>query len=640
MKYPMKTSNKFNFIILLCCYLLILSYSSAAARAMTLPETAKLLPPETALLIDIHDFSRLKSQFQKTDFYKLYKDPAMKSFFEDFKTRWQQNSKMQKNKAIELLSNVDMLPEGRIALAIVLNERLKETKEPPFVIIIQWGQNINKIKEISDKMVKKAVEDGAHRKTESYRGVDITTMIYKSPKTYNHCFIENCFIGAVDLDVMKFVIAHIKGASSNTLSDDSDYLATMRTTKLQNAEHINCFVNIKQIIKTEINNDTEGKVKKVIGNLGIDNVTSLGLAFGPHAAQNKSTGASIGKAFLKINGQKKGVTKMLEMEPAPLRTPRFLSDSAYAVSFANLNFKNAFSELTNILNSFSPQFAAMMYMPLIPASPQGEPPVQIKTGIIDHLGSQLIVAQTINEPVSNTETKEPETSLTAIAIENRQVIEKSLSLLHNKIFAANNPNASRQILGHTIYVIDLSALLPGIMAPPTRPMQNLYGRGVQQREIPKMPKFAFTVTDTHLIFSKEAAVEKAIRTLNSTENRSMDSTRWFNIAKSAVPSLAGMVTLQNDKVSGKYIWSQMRDMTNKATKKDSDSEIKLGVGVRPGSSFPQMMFSQTGVQMFDFSLLPEFDIVKKYFGLSAFYGLSKPDGFFFELKYLNPPDID
>ncbi len=42
----------------------------------------------------------------------------------------------------------------------------------------------------------------------------------------------------------------------------------------------------------------------------------------------------------------------------------------------------------------------------------------------------------------------------------------------------------------------------------------------------------------------------------------------------------------------------------------------------------------------DFSLLPEFDVVRKYFGLSAFYGISRPDGFFFEFKYINTPGTD
>ena len=44
--------------------------------------------------------------------------------------------------------------------------------------------------------------------------------------------------------------------------------------------------------------------------------------------------------------------------------------------------------------------------------------------------------------------------------------------------------------------------------------------------------------------------------------------------------------------------------------------------------------------LFNFSLLPEFDTVRKYFGLSAFYGISTPEGFFFEFKYLNPPATD
>jgi hypothetical protein len=634
-----KKSHKFHFI-LLCSYSIIILYSTAPTQALTLPETAKFLPPETVLLIDINNFNRLKEQFQETDYYKFYKDPAMKPFFDDIKDKWQQNSERKKNEIIELITGMDKLPEGRTALALVFNEKLKDTEAPPFVLIVQWGQNINHIKDSADKIVKKAVEDGHHRKEVNYRGVDITTIIHKSSETYNFCFMENCLIAAIDMGVLEFVIAHIQGAESPTLADDSNYSATMRAINLQNTEQINFYVNIKQITKTAISADTKDQIKKMIDNLGIDNVKSFGFSLSPKAAQKRPGGSSLGKAFLKINGPRKGVAKMLELESAPLRTPRFIPNSAYAVSSINLNIKNAFDELTNILNSLLPQFAVMMYMPLIPASPQGEPPVQIKSGIIDHLGSQIILAQSLNDSISNTDSTDAQTSLIAIAIQDRSALEKSLSSLHSKIFAANNPNASRQLLGHTIYLLDLSGLLPGIISPPTKPMQNSYGRGAPQREIPEMPTFAFTFTDTHLIFSKESAVEKAIRTLNSTENTSMDSAKWFNIAKSAVPSLTGMVTLQNYKASGKFIWSQMRDMANKDKKEDSNSKIEMGVGVRPGSSFPEVMFSQSGKQLFDFSLLPEFDEIKEYFGLSAFYGISRSDGFFFEIKYLNPPDID
>jgi len=600
---------------------------------VTLPDTAKLLPPDTVLLVDVQNMSSLKKQFEQTSFYKLYKDPLMAPFFDDLKTKWQELSRERKSKSIGLLTGVDELPEGRAALAVVFNEKLKDAKAPPFVVIIQWGRNIYKIKEAMDKKVKQAVEDGDHRKTEGYRGVDITTIIRKTSEVYNFCFIEDCLIVAVDMDVLKYVIAHIKGASSPSLADDADYSSTMRAVKLQNSEQIDCYVNIKQIIKTAINADTKGKTKTMIDNLGLDNVTSFGMAIVPSALSTASAGSSFGKAFLKIKGQKKGITKMLEVESAPLRTPRFIPKSVYSVSFMNLNIKNAYSEFGNILSKLAPQFAALMYMPLIPVGPQGEPPMQIKAGIVDHLGSQIIIAQSINDSISLGDITGPETSLIGVAIENRGALEKSLSLLHGKMLAANNPDASRQFLGHTIYLLDFQGFMPGLMPGAGRPMQNP-SRG----QMPKMPKYAFTVTDTHLIFSKEFSVEQALRTLNSTGNVSVDSERWFNIAKSSIPSRVGLVTLQNDKVSGKYIWSEMRNMSKQM--KNKGSGIDMGVGGRAGSVVPKMMFAQGALDLFDFGLLPEFDAVKKYFGLSALYGISKSDGFVFEYKYLNPPDVD
>ena len=104
--------------------------------------------------------------------------------------------------------------------------------------------------------------------------------------------------------------------------------------------------------------------------------------------------------------------------------------------------------------------------------------------------------------------------------------------------------------------------------------------------------------------------------------------------------------------TGKFFWSELRELKKQTSKseglrrkaspsgltesKDTDSGTRTGVGVSSNSSFPNFMFSQAGSDLFDFSLLPEFDAVRKYFGLSAFYILSRQDGFFFEFKYLNP----
>ncbi|GAF93044.1 unnamed protein product, partial [marine sediment metagenome] len=183
------------------------------------------------------------------------------------------------------------------------------------------------------------------------------------------------------------------------------------------------------------------------------------------------------------------------------------------------------------------------------------------------------------------------------------------------------------------------------------PMQHPAGTN-----IPPMPKLAFTVTDAHLIFGVESTVERAIRTLGSTGVASVASAKWFNNARSAIPSAVGLAGLQDNAASIELLWWMMKQsnkglaglqdnaasiellwwmmkQSNKASSKDSSVSIGVSAGSNPG-----LVFSQTG--LFNFGLLPGFGAVRKYFGSSASYGISRPDGFFFEFKYLNPVDTD
>jgi hypothetical protein len=608
--------------------------SPASVSAVELPGTAKLVPPETIVMVNIDNFSQLRTQFEKTSLYKLYKDPAMKAFVDDVKAKWQEKKQKSENELLRIIADANVWPKGRAAVALVLDERAKDANEPPVLLITQWGENIDKVKEAVGKIVEKAVEKGARRETEDYRGVTTTRITQEPSKALSYCFIDDCLIGSMSPEVLKFVIAQVKGAGSSSLADDADYNAALRAVGPAAEGQIGFYVNIKQIVKTTLAEDTAGKAKTLISNLGLDNVTSFG---GSIDVGRGPGGTSFGKAFLKIDGDKKGVCKMLDVESAALRIPQFVSASSSSVSIINLNIKKAYAELGAILGNFSPPMAAMLNMPLLPPGPQGEPPLQLKADIIDHLGSQIVVAQSIKKPSSDAgaagaaqeqASAAPQT-LVAVAIDNRNALEKSLSTLHDKMIAPGNPDARRQLLGHTIYTVDLSGFLPFWGPNPRTPMQ---APPRPDAGVPKAPPAAFTVTDTHLILGGEATVERAIRALGGSQAESIDSAKWFAKAKSNIPSAAGLAGLQDNAASGEYFWSTMRELQ----KKEKGSGNQIGVGVSSASLFPQMMLSQGGSDMFDFSLLPEFDAVRKYFGLSASYGISRPDGFFFEFKYLNP----
>ncbi len=619
--------------------------ASACAQAVVLPKTAKLVPLETLLLVDVDDFSRLKTQFEKTNLYKLYKDPAMAAFVENFKAKWREKMRELDNEILEAIVDADILPQGRVAIALVLDEPGKKADEPPVLFISQWGEKIDKIKEVVEEMARKAIEDGAHRKSEDYRGIDIITLIeelppvqvpdyssytpeqegmppmktvYRQPAKTSYCFIDDCLIGSMNLETLKFVIAHIKGADSATLADDTDYAAVIATVGPYH--DINVYVNIKQVIKMAVAEGATGEAQSTMANLGLDNVAavgcSIGLARGPGSSCR-------GKASLRINGAKKGICRMLEIESGVVKAPKFVSESAYSVAFLNLNVKKAYKELHDILYKFDPMNAAGMYAPLLPPGPDGRPGLQLKTDVIDHLGSQIVFARGTTQPTSAAGTPAPPESLFALAILNRRALEKSLSTLHSKLIARNNPDAVRELLGHTMYLIDLSGMLPRFLPGERIPMQAPAGPAV-----PQIPTFAFTITDTHLIFGTDSSVERAIRTLSSTEAVSVSSAKWFADARLTIPSVVGMAHLEDNAASSEIFWRMIKEAG-----KSKVSNVAMG----PGAG---LMFSQGGLDSFSFELLPDFDVVRKYFGSSILYGISRPDGFFFEFNYLNPTSTD
>jgi len=597
----------------------------ACARAGTLPKTAKLVPPETALLLEVENFSQLKTQFEKTSPYKLYKDPAMRPFIDDLKSKWQEKAAMPDSEVIKAVVGGDILPQGRLAFALVLNKQAVKAKEPMALFIIQWGEQIDKIREAVEKTIRKAVEDGLHHKSENYRGVSINTIIAEDGKklgygfssALHYSFTGDCLIGSEDIEALKFAIAHIQGAASPALADDSDYTTTMKS--IGPYHEIDFYLNIKQIIKMALSEDSTDKAKTMMANLGFDNVTSFGCSIG----LARSPGSSCcSKAFLKITGAKKGICKMLDIESTVVTAPRFVPASAYSVTFLNLNVRKAYDELANILNSFSPMYSAWMYTPLPTSSSPDEPGLQIKRDIIDHFGSQIVIAQSMNKPF--TTHSAPTETLFAFAASNVKTLEKSLSLLHSKLIAPNNPDARRELLGRTIYVISMPGLqfFPGGRTP------------MQTPTVPTAPRasaFAFTVTDTHLIFGLESSVERAIRELSSGGDSSVRSAKWFTTAKSAIPSVVGLATMEDNTASGELLWWLMKE----------GRKLLWGPNIEVNNGSPSIKFGPLEAdKLFNFSLVPEFDTVRKYFGFWVSYGITRPDGFFFEFKYLNPTGTD
>lgn len=597
------------------------------AGAVTLPESAKLVPPETFVLADISDFSQCRGQFEKTRICQLWKDPAMANFVANFKTKWGQEVQKMDDELARTILDAGVLPQGRLSVAFVLGKQIEE--EPMLVLLAQWGSGLSQIKEAIDKTAAKKVEQGARRTTEDYRDVTITTItqdrkipprsqpgdgnsimpaqLQSSSMTF--CFVDDCLIASEDIDRVKFVVAQIKGADAASLAADSDY--TSATKAVGPYHDIDVYVNLKQIIKLGKVQDTKG----VMTSLGLDNVAAFACSVG--LARTPDASSSV-KAILMINGPKTGIFKMLDLESNAFRVPRFVYPSSCSVAYANINIPRAFDELAGILNNQAfPPFFNIRNITLIPPGSEGQPGIELRRDIIAYLGPRVLLAQNITKPFRKD--SENGQSVFAVAVTDHTSLEKSLSIVHNKLLGGSDPASTKTIMGHTIYLLAGDAMPPFFGRPGARPMEQAQEQGPQQQG----PKAAFAVTDDYLLFGIESAVEQAIRTLSSDNSVSVNTAKWYIAATSAIPSSAGMASVEDNSTTMELLWYVLKQTPNPA---DSDSMMPLDAA---------MMFWKGPMSLVDFSLLPDYDAVKKYFGYSAAYGASRPDGFIFEAKGLN-----
>ncbi len=609
------------------CFLLVCFCCHSLVRAAVPKGSAEILPPEAVLLIEIEDFGQLKAQFEKTSFYKLYKEPAMAAFVEHVKAKLDEGvEKQDDNNIYKAFYKEAILPEGGLSIALIFNEQTKNSKEAPIICISNWGENVEKIKAMMKKLVEKNTEmGGAFKGSEEYRGVSIDTLIDEDSVEFCYCFIDDCLIASfAGADVVKFVVAQIRGTDSPTLADDSDYASSLAA--IRPYRDVGLFLNIKKFVEMAAADDENGQAVNLVRNLGFDNVKTLCVSLG--VARLGGEFSSV-KFFLKVDGDKRGIFRMLEFESAPVRVPQFVSLSSYSALFVNLDIKAAYDELVKIVSSFSPQTAAVFYIPLLPTGDDGQPGIELKRDILGHLGSQIVFTENIDRPITDKTGKAK--WLFAVATTNPRSLEKSLSTLHSKFIAPNVTEASRELLGHMIYIIDVPSLLRlGPSASGKVPMQE-----ASNQPASRVPAFAFTITQTHLVFGTVDTVEQAIRTLESSSAESVVSASWFNAAKSAVPSVVGLAVLEDGVTSAEMLWRELKKLAEEESKSGGGQrEVSVGLGM-DGGLIPRPYMKQEG--LVDFGLLPPFDVVRKYFSLSAFYGVSRPDGFFLEAKEVAAP---
>src|SRR5258707_10781658 len=99
--------------LLFCCVL-------TAEAAIPSPE--KLLPDDTLVVITVPDVAKMRELLAKSPQGKLWNDPAMKPFKEQFISRWKEEFLAPLERELNTsLDTYGSLPQGQLTFALIQN---------------------------------------------------------------------------------------------------------------------------------------------------------------------------------------------------------------------------------------------------------------------------------------------------------------------------------------------------------------------------------------------------------------------------------------------------------------------------------------------------------------------------------------
>jgi len=138
---------------------------------------------------------------------------------------------------------------------------------------------------------------------------------------------------------------------------------------------------------------------------------------------------------------------------------------------------------------------------------------------------------------------------------------------------------------------------------------------------------AFAVAGNNLVIGSVAGVEQAIRDLRREDLQPLQADPMYSQAARYLPAQSGVWSYENQQITAELLWTQLREAARKlaADTPDEGGQISL----QPGWS---MIFEEM-IEEFDevdFSTLPEFDVVKKYFGAYITHMKGTEQGIYFE----------
>lgn len=388
------------------------------ARAAQLP-AEQLLPAETQFMLTVKDWESATNAFWKSSMGRLWMDEAMRPTREKFNAHYTNDVAARLERDVQLkLSDYTELAQGQITFA--MTKSAEEGKPPGFLLLIDAKEKSEILKIRLGDLQKKWSEAGRQVKTEKIRDIDFTT--YQFTKANLQKFARSLsgrgeevepdpdaeaskinlivgqsqsllLIGTQTRDLEK-IVAKQSGAGVPTLSEDPVFQGNYNTVFRDSG--IYAWLDFRPIFELLSKSDRNAAAQNVSGiaNLRMDRLipaVGLGELKSIAAKFDMTPDGYQGEIFLTApESSRQGLLKILAAPAKDVSPPPFVPADAISFQRTRIDFQQVWSAVEGVLARIDPSVAGVVQLMLNAAGKDKDPNFDLKKSLLDNLGDDYI----------------------------------------------------------------------------------------------------------------------------------------------------------------------------------------------------------------------------------------------------------
>ena len=619
--------------------------------AAPVPPPEKLLPADTLAVFTVPEYAKTKAQTDKWPATQWWNDPSMKPFRDKFmgKLRSDVIAPLEKEFGLKL-SDYYGLAQGQMTLAFTRGAWDGNNDESPgFVLLVDTRDKSEVLKTNLASFKKKWVDAGKQIRSEKIREVEFTTLIFNSDdfsKTLEKIFPDpnagnetleapkpkkpgkklEWFLGQSDTlmvlgsnakDIEKILINQ-GGGGVPPLSEQSNFAPGFNSQFRDSLGY--GWIHLKPIVEaaTKAAEKAEaGKPEtrgggfpgfgKILSALGIGGLQTVSFS-----ARDLPDGALVNFNLNIPESARKGLFKVFSFETKDANPPPFVPADAVKFSRFRLDLQKTWNTLEATIVEAMPQAAGVIKLVVDNAGKDKDPDFDLRKQLIANLGDDVVSYEKAPRKQTLADLGSAP-SLILISSPKPEALASSLKAL-TAVMPMQGKIKERDFLGRKVY----SMSLPGAPGPG--------GGKPVEKSLHYAASGGFVAMSTDV-----ATLEEFMRSGDGGGKALRDLPGLADAAQKVGGYGTGLFGFENQAET-------MRN-TMETLKKESGTLANLFAGSPLAGRLGMDDDSKKFKEWIDFSLLPSWDRISKYFHISVWSGSLTPEGYSLKAYTPNPPQL-